>query len=236
MTAFVGEIVGTALLITLGDGVVANVVLNQSKGQNSGWIVITFGWAIAVFTGVYASAAASGAHLNPAVTFALATLGDFPVENIPSYLLAQLLGASIGSLLVWLMYRQQFDVTPDQTSKLAVFCTIPSIKNYGANLLTEILATFVFIFAILFITKPEMKIGALDALPVGLLVLGIGLSLGGPTGYAINPVRDFGPRLMHFILPIKGKGSSDWGYAWVPVLGPSIGGIMAALVFKWLTA
>jgi glycerol uptake facilitator protein len=236
MTAFVGEIIGTALLITLGDGVVANVVLNQSKGQNSGWIVITFGWAIAVFTGVYASAAASGAHLNPAVTFALATLGDFPIADIPSYLLAQLLGAAIGSLLVWLMYRQQFDATPDQTSKLAVFCTIPSIKNYGANLLTEILATFVFIFAILFITKPEMKIGALDALPVGLLVLGIGLSLGGPTGYAINPVRDFGPRLMHFILPIKGKGSSDWGYAWVPVLGPSIGGVLAALVFKWLTA
>jgi glycerol uptake facilitator protein len=236
MTAFVGEIVGTALLITLGDGVVANVVLNQSKGQNSGWIVITFGWAIAVFTGVYASAAASGAHLNPAVTFALATMGDFPVASIPSYLLGQLLGAAIGSLLVWLMYRQQFDATPDQTAKLAVFCTIPSIKNYGANLLTEVLATFVFIFAILFITKPEMKIGALDALPVGLLVLGIGLSLGGPTGYAINPVRDFGPRLMHFILPIKGKGSSDWGYAWVPVLGPSIGGILAALVFKWLTA
>jgi glycerol uptake facilitator protein len=236
MTAFVGEIVGTALLITLGDGVVANVVLNQSKGQNSGWIVITFGWAIAVFTGVYASAAASGAHLNPAVTFALATLGDFPVSSIPSYLLGQLLGAAIGSVLVWLMYRQQFDATPDQTSKLAVFCTMPAIKNYGANLLTEILATFVFIFAILFITKPEMKIGALDALPVGLLVLGIGLSLGGPTGYAINPVRDFGPRLMHFILPIKGKGPSDWGYAWVPVLGPSIGGVLAALVFKWLTA
>ncbi len=236
MTAFVGELVGTALLVTLGDGVVANVVLNQSKGQNSGWIVITFGWAIAVFTGVYASAAASGAHLNPAVTFALVTLGDFPLADVPAYLLAQLLGAATGSLLVWLIYRQQFDATPDQTSKLAVFCTIPAVRNFGANLLTEILATFVFIFAILFITKPEMKIGALDALPVALLVLGVGLSLGGPTGYAINPIRDFGPRLMHFILPIKGKGSSDWAYAWVPVAGPAIGAILAALVFKWISA
>ena len=236
MTAFVGELVGTALLITLGDGVVANVVLNQSKGQNSGWIVITFGWAIAVFTGVYASAAVSGAHLNPAVTLALVVLGDFPVADVPSYLLAQLLGAAIGSILVWLMYKQQFDATSDQQSKLAVFCTIPAVRNYGANLLTETLATFVFIFAILFITKPEMKIGALDALPVGLLVLGIGLSLGGPTGYAINPVRDFGPRLMHFILPIKGKGSSDWAYAWVPIAGPLVGGLLAALVFKWISA
>lgn len=236
MTAFMGEVVGTAILITLGDGVVANVVLNQSKGHNSGWIVITFGWAIAVFTGVYVSAAASGAHLNPAVTFALATLGDFAWDKVPLYLLAQLLGAAVGSTIVWLIYRQQFDVTPDKHLKMVVFCTSPSIRNYGWNLLTEILATFIFIFSILFITKPEMKIGALDALPVALLVLGIGLSLGGPTGYAINPVRDFGPRLMHFILPIRGKGTSDWSYAWIPIVGPLTGGVLAALLFKWLSA
>jgi glycerol uptake facilitator protein len=236
MTAFMGEVVGTAILITLGDGVVANVVLNQSKGHNSGWIVITFGWAIAVFTGVYVSAAASGAHLNPAVTFALATLGDFAWDKVPLYLLAQLLGAAVGSTIVWLTYRQQFDVTPDKHLKMVVFCTSPSIRNYGWNLLTEILATFIFIFSILFITKPEMKIGALDALPVALLVLGIGLSLGGPTGYAINPVRDFGPRLMHFILPIRGKGTSDWSYAWIPIVGPLTGGVLAALLFKWLSA
>lgn len=234
MSPFLGECIGTAILITLGDGVVANVLLKHSKGFNSGWIVITFGWAIAVFTGVYASAPASGAHLNPAVTFALASIGDFPWKDVPLYLLAQLLGAAIGAFLVWLAYLPHFRATEDPGLKLAVFCTGPAIRNPINNFVTEVVATFVFILSILLITKPEMKIGALDALPVGLLVLGIGLSLGGPTGYAINPIRDFGPRLMHAILPIPGKGTSDWAYAWVPVTGPLIGGVLAAQLFRLL--
>lgn len=234
MTAFIGEIVGTALLITLGDGVVANVILNKTKGNSGGLIAITFGWAIAVFVGVYASAASSGAHLNPAVTLALASIGDFEWSLVPSYILAQMIGASAGAVLVWLIYRNHFDSTDDPSTKLGVFCTIPAIRNPLQNVVTEALATFVFIVAILFITKPEMKIGALDALPVALLVLGIGLSLGGPTGYAINPARDLGPRLMHAVLPIKGKGSSDWGYAWIPIAGPVAGGVLAAFFFRMI--
>ncbi len=234
MTAFLGECIGTAILITLGDGVVANVLLKDSKGNNGGWIVITFGWAIAVFTGVYASASASGAHLNPAVTIALASIGDFPWKDVPLYILAQLLGAAIGSTLVWLSYLPHFKRTEDPALKLAVFCTGPAIRNSATNFLTELIATMVFILSILLITKPEMKIGALDALPVALLVLGIGLSLGGPTGYAINPVRDFGPRLMHAVLPIAGKGSSDWKYAWIPIAGPVIGALIAAQIFRLL--
>ncbi|WP_336515368.1 MIP/aquaporin family protein [Pollutibacter soli] len=234
MSPFLGECIGTAILITLGDGVVANVLLKHSKGFNSGWIVITFGWAIAVFTGVYASAPSSGAHLNPAVTFALASLGDFPWKDVPMYLLAQLLGAAIGATLVWLAYMPHFKVTEDAGLKLAVFCTGPAIRNPLNNFVTEVIATFIFILSILLITKPEMKIGALDALPVALLVLGIGLSLGGPTGYAINPIRDFGPRLMHAILPIPGKGTTDWAYAWIPVLGPLAGGVLAAQLFRVL--
>ena len=234
MSPFLAEIIGTALIIALGNGVVSNVVLAKTKGHNSGWIVISFGWSIAVFIGVYASAAASGAHLNPAVTISLAAIGDFPWADVPGYLAAQLTGACIGQLLVWLTYKQHFDATEDAHLQLACFSTAPNIRSLPYNLLTEITATFIFILAILFITKPEMKLGALDALPVALLVLGIGLSLGGPTGYAINPARDLGPRIMHSILPLKGKGSSDWSYAWVPIVGPIVGGVLAAFLFQFL--
>jgi glycerol uptake facilitator protein len=229
MPPFLAEIIGTALIIAFGNGVVANVVLAKTKGHNSGWIVISFGWAIAVFIGVYASAAASGAHLNPAVTISLAAIGDFPWKDVPVYIAAQIAGAAIGQVLVWLNYKQHFDATEDDGAQLACFSTRPAIRNFPHNLLTEITATFIFILAILFITKPEMKLGALDALPVALLVLGIGLSLGGPTGYAINPARDLGPRLAHAVLPVPGKRDSDWGYAWVPVVAPLTGGLLAAL-------
>ncbi len=234
MPPFLAEIIGTALIITFGNGVVANVVLAKTKGHNSGWIVISFGWAIAVFIGVYASAAASGAHLNPAVTISLAAIGDFPWKDVPVYIAAQIAGAAIGQVFVWLNYKQHFDATEDAAAQLACFSTGPAIRNFPHNLLTEITATFIFILAILFITKPEMKLGALDALPVAFLVLGIGLSLGGPTGYAINPARDLGPRIIHSLLPIKGKGSSDWSYAWVPIVGPVAGGLLAAFFFQFL--
>lgn len=238
MTPFVAELLGTALIIIFGDGVVANVLLKNSKGNNGGWIVIAFGWAMAVFIGVYVSAAASGAHLNPAVTLALAYLGKFDWSLVPGYLLAQLLGGMLGALLVWAVYRQHYDATTDADLQLATFCTGPAIRNYPQNFLTECLATFIFVVAILFIAKPtdatgqSFGLGALDALPVALLVLGMGLSLGGPTGYAINPARDLGPRIMHFILPIKGKRDSDWAYSWVPVLGPVMGALLAAWVFQ----
>ena len=234
MPAFLAEIIGTALIIAFGNGVVANVVLAKTKGHDSGWIVISFGWAIAVFIGVFASAAVSGAHLNPAVTISLAAIGDFPWADVPGYIAAQLTGACIGQVLVWLNYKQHFDATENADQQLACFSTGPAIRNLPFNLLTEITATFIFILAILFITKPEMKLGALDALPVALLVLGIGLSLGGPTGYAINPARDLGPRIMHALLPIKGKGPSDWSYAWVPIVGPIVGGLLAAFLFQFL--
>lgn len=238
MTPFVAELLGTALIIIFGDGVVANVLLKNSKGNNGGWIVIAFGWAMAVFIGVYVSAAASGAHLNPAVTLALAYLGKFDWSLVPGYLLAQLLGGMLGALLVWAVYRQHYDATTDADLQLATFCTGPAIRNYPQNFLTECLATFIFVVAILFIAKPtdatgqSFGLGALDALPVALLVLGMGLSLGGPTGYAINPARDLGPRIIHFILPIKGKRDSDWAYSWVPVLGPVTGALLAAWVFQ----
>lgn len=238
MTPFVAELLGTALIIIFGDGVVANVLLKNSKGNNGGWIVIAFGWAMAVFIAVYVSAAASGAHLNPAVTLALAYLGKFDWSLVPGYLLAQLLGGMLGALLVWAVYRQHYDATEDPDLQLATFCTGPAIRNYPQNFLTELLATFIFVTAILFISKPmdasglAFGLGALDALPVALLVLGMGLSLGGPTGYAINPARDLGPRIIHFILPIKGKRDSDWAYSWVPVLGPTAGALLAAWVFQ----
>lgn len=234
MSPFMSEFIGTTLLIILGDGVVANVVLNKTKGNNGGWIVITFGWAIAVFVGVYVSAAASGAHLNPAVTIALAVLDKFPWADVPMYIGAQILGGIVGGIMVWLAYRQHFNATADGDAKLAVFCNTPAIRSVPNNLLTEIIGTFVLVFGILFIAKPQSSLGALDALPVGLLVLGIGLSLGGPTGYAINPARDLGPRIAHFILPMPNKRNSDWNYSWIPVIGPIIGGVIAALVFKFL--
>src|SRR5215470_14932393 len=209
MSAFLGEFIGTALLIILGDGVVANVVLSKTKGNNSGWIVITFGWGMAVFTGVFASTHLGGrGHLNPAVTLAVAWFADFDWNNVLPYIAAQFAGAFTGAVIVWLAYKKHFDETTDADRKLAVFCT-------GAALMS----------------KPEIKIGTLEALPVGLLVLAIGLSLGGPTGYAINPARDLGPRIAHFLLPIPKKRNSDWNYSWIPVIGPIIGGLLAAWVF-----
>ena len=234
MSPIAAEITGTAFLILLGNGVVANVVLNKTKGHHSGWIVIAFGWAIAVFVGVYVAAASSGAHLNPAVTIALAIAGKFSWALAPGYIAAQLVGAVIGSLLVWITYKKHFDETEDAAAKLAVFCTHPAIPNKFFNLMTEIVGAFALVFGVLFITGADVKLGSLDALPVALLVLGIGLSLGGPTGYAINPARDLGPRIVHFILPIKNKGGSGWAYSWIPIVGPIIGGVLAAFVYMIL--
>lgn len=232
MTAFTGEIVGTAILIILGDGVVANVLLNKTNGFNSGWIVITTGWAMAVFTAVFISAASSGAHLNPAVSIALACAGKFSWSLVPEYVLAQMLGAMIGAAVVWLAYKQHFDATENAASKLAVFCTGPAIRNPVHNLVTETIGTFVFIVAVLHIIPHTDVLGSISALPVAFVVFAIGLSLGGPTGYAINPARDLGPRIMHAILPIKNKGTSDWQHSWIPVAGPIIGAVLAAFLFK----
>ena len=233
MSPFLGEFIGTMLLIIMGDGVVANVVLNKTKGNNSGWIVITFGWAMAVFLGVYASTSLGGSgHLNPAVTIAMAAFSDFDSSLLPTYILAQFAGAIAGAVIVWLTYKQHFDSTDDKDGKLAVFCTAPAIRNPLHNLITEIIGTFVLGFGALAMSKPATTLGTLDALPVGLLVLGIGLSLGGPTGYAINPARDLGPRIAHFILPIKNKRDSDWGYSWIPLVGPIIGALLAVYLFK----
>ena len=236
MHALVGEFMGTALLLLLGEGVVANVVLGNTKGHQSGWIVITFGWAIAVFVGVFCSAAISGAHLNPAVTIGLAAAGSFDWALAPGYIAAQMLGAMTGATLAWLHYRPHFAATKDPGLKLACFATDPAIRNTPSNLISEIIGTFVLLLGVFFISGAKVgeqsaSLGSLDALPVALLVLGIGISLGGTTGYAINPARDLGPRIMHAILPIPGKGSSDWGYAWIPVAGPVIGAVLAALVF-----
>jgi glycerol uptake facilitator protein len=235
MTPFVAEFLGTALLILLGNGVVANVVLSKTKGQNSGWIVITFGWAIAVFVGVYAAAAASGAHLNPAVTIADA-LNTGNWSKVATYIPAQFLGAMAGAFLVWLAYKQHFDETTDADLKLAVFCNAPAIRNTAHNIITEIIGTFALMLGVLTMSNngEAVNLGALNALPVALLVLGIGLSLGGPTGYAINPARDLGPRIMHFILPIKNKRNSDWEYSWIPVVAPIVGAVLAVLVKKVL--
>lgn len=233
MLSFISELIGTAMLIILGDGVVANAILSKTKGQNGGLISITFGWSIAVFVGVYvATAASGGAHLNPAVTVAFAYLNKLDWALVPLYISAQLLGAMLGALIVWIAYRQHFNATEDPEIQRAVFCTAPAIRNYKQNFITETTSTFVFMFAILFITSSANSLGSLDALPVALLVLGIGLSLGGPTGYAINPARDLGPRIMHAVLPIKGKGSSDWSYSWVPVIGPLLGAVLAAILYE----
>lgn len=234
MSIFIAELIGTALLILLGNGVVANVVLKETKGHDSGWIVITFGWAMAVFVAVYAVGQFSGAHINPAVTIALALLGKTPLEQVPEYLGGQLVGAILGACLVYLCYKNHYDATKDELTKRHTFCTTPAIRNAPYNLLTEIIATFALVLGVLFIVGPSVSLGALDALPVALLVLGLGLSLGGPTGYAINPARDLGPRIAHAFLPIKNKSGNDWAYAWVPVVGPIIGGILAAGVFLFL--
>lgn len=235
MSPFIGEFIGTALLILLGSGVVANVLLTNTKGQNSGWIVITFGWAMAVFIGVYTSTKLGGSgHLNPAITIALAAFGDFDSSLVTGYIAAQFGGAIVGAIFAWQAYKQHFDATTDADLKMAVFCTSPAIRHAGSNLITEFIGTFILTFGALAMSKPVSSLGTLDALPVGLLVLGIGLSLGGPTGYAINPARDLGPRIAHFILPIPGKRNSDWSYSWIPVIGPIAGALVAAYLFKFL--
>lgn len=232
---FIGEFFGTMLLLIMGCGVVANVVLHQSKGQHGGWIVITFGWAMGVFIGVYTAVHLGGSgHLNPAVTIALAFFKDFDKALILPYVIAQMAGAMCGSFIVWLAYKLHFDATTDKELIRAVFCTAPSIRNTNYNLLTEIIGTFVLLVGALTLSPPSDALGTLNALPVALLVLGIGLALGGPTGYAINPARDLGPRIIHFILPIKTKGHSDWSYAWIPVAGPIIGASMAVLIYNML--
>jgi len=235
---FLSETVGTALLVLLGCGVVANVALIKSKGLAGGTLMVNFGWGLAVFAGVTVSYA-SGAHLNPAVTLGLLAAGKIEdVASVPVYILAQMVGAIIGAVFCWLAYKQHFDEEPDAATKLGVFSTGPSIRNYAWNLVTEIIGTFVLVIVILgfsLANNPDADaatpagLSALGAIPVALLVVGIGASLGGPTGYAINPARDLGPRIAHAILPIKGKGSSDWSYAWVPVVGPAVGGLLAGL-------
>jgi glycerol uptake facilitator protein len=234
MSPFLAEVLGTALILTIGTGVVANVALPKTKGNGSGYLAVTFGWFAAVFVGVYASSSISGAHLNPAVTIGLAVAGKFDWSLVPSYLLAQMLGAMIGAFLAWLAHRQQFNETADAATKLGVFCTSACIKDPFHNILSEAIATFTFMLGVFYITAPSQSNGAMDALPVSILVLGIGLGMGGPTGYAINPARDLGPRIVHAILPIKNKGGSDWSYAWVPVVGPIIGAVIAAYVFMYL--
>jgi glycerol uptake facilitator protein len=231
MSPFFAEFFGTAIIIVFGGGVVSNVLLSKTKGNNSGWIVISFGWAVGVFTGVLISAPFSGAHLNPAVSLALAIVHKFSWALVPVYVCAQVLGAMFGAGLVWLAYKKHFDATDDGDAKLAVFCTAPNIRSYWYNVITEIIGTYVLTLAVLYMAEPEVGLGALNALPVALVVLGIGLSLGGPTGYAINPARDIGPRIMHFLLPIPKKRDSDWSYSWVPILGPVLGATCAAAIF-----
>jgi glycerol uptake facilitator len=236
MNVYLFEFIGTALLILLGNGVVANVSLKNTYGFNAGLIVITFGWAIGVFVGVFVSADASGGHLNPAVTLGLATAGKFSWQMVPGYVFAQVLGAMMGSLLVWLTYKKHYDTTEDPGAIRGTFSTGPAIDKPLWNFITELIGTFVLVFSVFYIAggtlgDEPISLGSLDALPVGLVVLGIGLSLGGPTGYAINPARDLGPRIMHTLLPIKAKGDSNWKYAWIPVLGPITGGVLAALIY-----
>lgn len=234
---FLGELFGTMFLIILGDGVVAAVLLNKSKAQNSGWIVITTGWAFAVMVGVFVSGAFGSmvAHINPAVTIAFAVSGAFPWADVPSYIIAQLIGAFLGAVIVWLAYLPHWGETKDTGAKLGVFCTAPAIRNVVANNITEIIGTLVLVLGVASIfSSTGMTAGSpasgLGPLLVGALVWGIGLSLGGPTGYAINPARDLGPRIAHFLLPIAGKGDSDWGYSWIPVVAPIVGGILAGLL------
>lgn len=236
MNAIVAELIGTGILILLGAGVVANVILPGTKGNGGGLIAITTAWALAVFCGVVVAGPYSGAHLNPAVTIGLAAVGKFDWALAPGYMLAQLGGAMLGSGLAWLMYRHHFEMTDDPGLKRAPFCTDPSVRNFTTSVISETLGTFVLIFVILYITGAKIEdpngtpigLGSVGALPVAFLVWVIGLALGGTTGYAINPARDLGPRIMHQLLPIKGKGSSDWGYSWVPIVGPILGALLAA--------
>jgi glycerol uptake facilitator len=234
--SFIAELIGTMLLIIFGDGVVANVLLNKTKGQNSGWIVIATGWAMAVAVGVYASWPISGAHINPAVTIGLAVIGKFPWAMVVPYIIAQMIGAFLGAVIVWLAYRKHFEVTENADFKLLVFCTEPAIRDYPANLVTEIIGTFTLLFGVLsmlfFIDPKQPWVGnSLGPWVVTVLIWAIGLSLGGPTGYAINPARELGPRIAHAFLPIPGKRDSDFAYGWIPVVGPIIGGIIGALLY-----
>ncbi|MFP3596112.1 MIP/aquaporin family protein [Chryseobacterium sp. SIMBA_029] len=242
MTPFIAELIGTMLMILLGNGVVANVVLKGTKGNNSGWIVITTAWALAVFVGVTIAGPVSGAHLNPAVTIGLALAGKFSWDLVPSYIAAQMIGGMLGAFLVWLFNKDHFAITEDEGAKLACFSTAPAIRKTSSNLISEIIGTFVLIFVIFHFSDPSISLhtdptakvglGSVGALPVTLLVWAIGLSLGGTTGYAINPARDLAPRIMHAVLPVK--GSSDWGYAWIPVVGPIAGAALAAVLYGFL--
>lgn len=236
MNIYIFEFIGTAMLILIGNGIVANIVLKGTKGFDAGWVGISLAWGIAVFIGVFISADVSGAHLNPAVTIGLATAGKFDWTMVPGYIIAQILGAMMGNFLVWLAYKKQYDATEDSASILATFSTSPAIRNPFWNLVTETIGTFALVFGVFYIAGGAMgeeaiSLGSLDALPVALLVMGIGFGIGGPTGYAINPARDFGPRILHAILPLKNKGTSDWSYAWIPILGPILGAMLAAGVF-----
>ena len=231
MTAFLGELIGTMILILLGNGVVAGVLLKNSKAENAGWITITVAWGLAVTLAIYAVGGISGAHINPAVTLGLAAVGAFPWDMVPYYIVAQMMGAIIGSILVWLQYLPHWRQTDSQESKLATFATAPAIRRTWANLVSEIIGTFVLVLGILFIGANTFTEG-LNPVIVGMLVFSIGLSLGGSTGYAINPARDLGPRIAHAFLPVAGKGKSDWSYSWIPVLGPAIGGIYGALFYN----
>ncbi len=240
MSPYLAELVGTMILIILGDGVVANVVLKQTKGNDSGWIVISAGWGLAVTVAVYSVFSVSGAHLNPAVTIGAAVTGGFSWSLVPGYIVAQVLGGTLGGVMVWLCYRPHFESTEDEASKLGVFSTIPAIRSTADNLICEIIATAVFVFGVRSVLNSDNLVEGtgfdvgLAPLLIGLVVFAIGLSLGGPTGYAINPARDLGPRIAHQILPISNKGSSDWGYAWIPIVGPIIGGIIGAIIFEVL--
>jgi len=235
---FIAEVFGTGLLVLLGDGVVAGVLLAKSKSQNAGWIVITAAWAFAVFVGVVVAGPISGAHLNPAVTIGLATIGTFPWSSVPGYIAAQVAGGFLGAVVVWLAYLPHWEATPDPAAKLAVFSTAPAIRKPMANLVTEIIGTFVLVLGILAVLSPaNLTQGSdwsrgLGPLLVGAIVWSIGISLGGPTGYAINPARDLGPRIAHAVLPLPAKGGSDWNYAWVPIVGPIIGGVLGALCYQ----
>jgi len=234
MNNFLAELIGTTILIILGDGVVAGVLLAKSKAQNAGWIVITAGWAFAVAVAVYAVGSISGAHINPAVTFGQVVTGNLAISDALLYWAGQFIGAFIGAVVVYLHYLPHWAATEDPGLKLAVFSTGPAIRNTPANLISEIIGTFILVFGVSAILQPGNEITDLGALLVGFLVFGIGLSLGGPTGYAINPARDLGPRIAHAILPIAGKGSSDWEYSWIPVVGPLVGGALGALAFQLL--
>ncbi len=244
MSPYLAEFIGTAFLVLFGNGVVANVVLGKTKGANSGWIVITAGWALGVFVGVFCSQAASGAHLNPAVTLAMAEAGKFDWASVPGYVLAQMLGGIVGGAWVYFFYREHFKVSEDANAKLACFCTAPNIRNLAQAFFCEVSGTFLLVLPVFLMTDAKIKLptaagatsevivglGTLGALPVGLLVFGIGLSLGGTTGYAINPARDLGPRIAHALLPVPGKRDNDWGYSWIPVAAPLVGASLAALV------